>query len=162
MLSSMFLKVHLNFSVTKSSFFCFPTVRLSAGPYAACPAARWRRSSPTFTLTAARCATSAPNAPSSSPMSFPPAAAAWTSSTTLPRGKPDLLLLALLLLRVHSCSFIPNTRFALNQTLSAPFHLTHGQMATPSPSPSSSINSRGFVRRLHRLRRSSATRPSTV
>ncbi|CAF98935.1 unnamed protein product [Tetraodon nigroviridis] len=35
------------------------------------------------------CADSAPSAPNSSPTSFPPAAEAWTSSTTLPRGRPE-------------------------------------------------------------------------
>lgn len=109
----------------------------SAGRCAAYPAAQWRRSSPTCTLTAAHCGTSVLNAPNSSPMSFPPVAGAWTSSTILPRGRPKLLLLLLLLLRDHSCNASPKSRRSLKQTLTLHFSLSHS-VSLPTPNIKSS------------------------
>lgn len=87
---------------------------LPADLWELCPVTPWRRSSLTCMLMAARCVTSAQNAPNSWLTSFPPAAGAWTSYTTLPRKRPKLLLL--LPLRGHSCSVSPTSRLFPNQT----------------------------------------------
>ncbi|KAE8295776.1 Protein spire-like protein 2 [Larimichthys crocea] len=72
------------------------------------------------------------NAPNSSPTSFPPAAGASTSSTTLPRGRPKLLPPPPpLLLRDRNCNVSPTSR--LKPTLRVTLHLTHSHSVPQLP-----------------------------
>lgn len=134
-----------------------------AGPCAACPAAQSRRSSPIFTHMDARYVTSAPIAPNSSPMSFPPVAAAWTSSTTPPKDRLELLLLLLLLLlKDRSLRVNPTTKPILHQALILILHLTPCHSITLSSLLSPTISSRGLRRHLLPPCHSATPRPSAV